>query len=41
MQHLAQSTPERLLAPHLVKNCLTEVIWGAVIRCPVTDEGGD
>jgi hypothetical protein len=41
MQHLAQSTNERLLALHLSKNRLAEVIWGTVIRRTVADEGGD
>jgi hypothetical protein len=41
MQRLAQATNGRLLALHLSKNRSAEVIWGAVIRRAVADEGGD
>jgi hypothetical protein len=41
VQCLEQSTHERLLAAHLVKNGLAQVIRRTVIRCTVTDKGGD
>jgi hypothetical protein len=41
MQDLTQATHKRLLAPYLLHNRLAEVIWGAVIRRPVSDEGSD